>query len=509
MSSASRSKRFLRAHVSLVGFVAAAAVTGAVLFPAAAGAFTRGFQVYNLSSHPISFFGWDGTNFDSAPAHGHILQPGLGYDDFEETYYFGRSTFGWGDYQILGDHLEQIGVFRAKMDIADVSTVAAGCQTSVGICTPEGDLNFGEHTITLLDDPGTAHEIPAGQSQAQHDTLALLCDNNNAAACSFAADTREKVDSPDHPVGNALINNTDEEQDTDVTISDTVGATDSVDVGLKVGGKILGIVEAEVEAKYSHEWTREHTFEQRVTVHCQGHHKCWITGTVPLFRDTGTFSLTLGNTLWSLRDVYVDSPDPSGQGAFSVNEQALTEQEQASLPQAVIQTGTNGNDTLAGTNADDVINAKAGDDAVSGGPGNDNASGGPGTDVLAGGPGTDRISGGPGNDSISDGAGRNASKGTAAFDRGVGRATLRAGSGGDGRVGGRGRDRLLGGDGDDRIVDGVGPAVIDAGKGNNRIDVRGHQGRDVITCTGSKRNFVLAKRGDSVAPSCRGTVRFA
>jgi hypothetical protein len=26
---------------------------------------------------------------------------------------------------------------------------------------------------------------------------------------------------------------------------------------------------------------------------------------------------------------------------------------------------------------------------------------------------------------------------------------------------------------------------------------------------GSKRNVVLAKRGDSVAPSCRGTMRFA
>lgn len=438
MSSASRSKKLLRAPLSIAGFVAAtdtggpdrrwrrvralmlaglvpAALAGAVLFPPAASAATRGFHVYNVSGHPIKFdhiccIG-NGATFDSTPAAGAVQQPGFGYDDFEETYYFLSDTQATAVYQILGDDGAQIGTFNATMAVGATGNVGAGCSTDVGTCTPNGDPanNVGQYTFTLLDAPGTVHDIPAGQGQAQRAVLNQLCVNGNAATCTFTATKEDKIDSPDHPVGRALINNTDEEQDTDVTISDTVGATDSVDVGLKVGGKILGVVEVEVSAKYSHEWTREHTFEQRVTVHCRAHYRCWITGTAPMLRDTGEFSLTLANTTWRLHDVYIDSPDPTGQGAYSVNDEPLTAGERASLPASVIQTGTDGNDNLAGTDADDrmyaqsgndTTHAMAGDDTVSGGAGNDRIFGGPGNDTVSGGPGKDTLNGGPGDDSV-------------------------------------------------------------------------------------------------------------
>jgi Ca2+-binding RTX toxin-like protein len=439
MTSASRSKKLLRGPLSIVGFVAAAALAGAVLFPAAAGAYSRGFQVYNLGGHAIKYAGIssteNGATFDSTPAAGAVLQPGVGYHDFEETYYFGSTTQGTATYQILGDDETPIGTFKPTMQIVSINTNGASCETTLGACTPlpdNGRPHWPASTVTLLDAPGTVHDIPAGQGQAQHDLLAQLCNNNNSASCTFTATREEQIDSPDHQLGHALINNTDEEQDTTVTVEDTVGSKDSVDVGLTAGGKIKGLVEVEVSLKYGHEWTNEHTFSQDVHVHCAAHHKCWIIATAPMLRDTGDFTLTLGNTTWRLHDVYVDSPNPKGNGAYSVNDQALTGQEQANLPQAVIQTGTDGNDNIAGTDADDLISANGGNDMVSGGPGNDRISGGPGRDRISGGPGRDAIFGGPGNDRLSGGPGR------------------------DPIFGGPGNDRLSGGPGRDRIFGGPG-----------------------------------------------------
>lgn len=66
-------------------------------------------------------------------------------------------------------------------------------------------------------------------------------------------------------------------------------------------------------------WTGEHTFIQEVTVHCRAGHRCWIMATAPLLRSTGDFTLKLANTTWHLRDVYFDTPDPNGPGAYKVN----------------------------------------------------------------------------------------------------------------------------------------------------------------------------------------------
>jgi Ca2+-binding RTX toxin-like protein len=259
------------------------------------------------------------------------------------------------------------------------------------------------------------HDIPAGQGQVQAATLKQLCNDTNQASCNFTPTKREPASSGDHPVGNGLKNNTDEEQETKVTISDTVGSKDSVEIGVDVGAKIFKVVEVSVSAKYGHEWTVEHTFEQDVTVHCPAHRYCWITGDDPMWRDWGDYVLTLGNTTWHLRNIYFDTPNPGGQGAYSVNDRPLTGQELARLPQAVIQTGTDGNDNITGTNVTDRINAKpgndtvsarAGDDVLSGGSGNDHVQGGPGDDTINGGTGSDSLAGGSGNDRINARDGR-------------------------------------------------------------------------------------------------------
>jgi hypothetical protein len=77
---------------------------------------------------------------------------------------------------------------------------------------------------------------------------------------------------------------------------------------------------AAISVKYEHEWTTEHKFEQDVDVTCGPHRRCWINATQPRVRYTGNYTLTMGNTSWTVRDVYFDQPNlfPSRQGEYTV-----------------------------------------------------------------------------------------------------------------------------------------------------------------------------------------------
>ena len=124
-----------------------------------------------------------------------------------------------------------------------------------GLCTPGNGFDRSGGTLTLYDQPGTVFDIPAGQGQAQAAALKQFCAADNAATCTFTANSEAKVDSPSHQVGDALSNPTDEDQDTRISTQDTVETSDSVGVALKVGAKIAGVVEVSVEAKYEHKST--------------------------------------------------------------------------------------------------------------------------------------------------------------------------------------------------------------------------------------------------------------
>jgi Ca2+-binding RTX toxin-like protein len=105
---------------------------------------------------------------------------------------------------------------------------------------------------------------------------------------------------------------------------------------------------------------------------------------------------------------------------------------------AIVQQGTDGNDTLHGyASADniaggagaDTIYGNAGDDTLDGGAGNDTLYGGEGADLLQGGEGSDYLYGGAGNDVLEGGAGNDSLNGEAGndtyrFERGWGQDTV-------------------------------------------------------------------------------------
>jgi hypothetical protein len=319
------SKRLRFSRLStLVSAITAVVLAGSVAFPTAAQAnVTQGFHVYDLSPFPLKLIDVLGDSFEGSPPIGSILRPGVGYQNFELIYRFLASTGGTAFYARVANDGSTIpgSVFAAQMLVTSTNVPRSRCATTFTLysCAPGWpDWSNDDRTLTFQDKPGTVIDVPAGKGQEQAGVLKQFCAESNRATCTFTARKRERIYSTQQQVGQALVNETSETQDLSTKIEDTVGSSDSLGGELKVGGEIAKIVSIEVTARYEHQWTQQHTFGQEVSIHCPAHHKCWIEGTVPMFRDTGDFKVSLGNTTWQVRSVYFDSPNPSEKGAFRV-----------------------------------------------------------------------------------------------------------------------------------------------------------------------------------------------
>ena len=51
--------------------------------------------------------------------------------------------------------------------------------------------------------------------------------------------------------------------------------------------------------------------------------KVWLDDAPQMLRDTGNFTITLGNTTINVTDVYFDSPDPDGNGNWTLMSQSI------------------------------------------------------------------------------------------------------------------------------------------------------------------------------------------
>ena len=160
-------------------------------------------------------------------------------------------------------------------------------------------------------------------------------------------------------------------------------------------------------------------------------------------------------------------------------------------------TGTAGNDELHGLSGADQLIGGGGNDALFGGAGDDILDGGDGNDVIDGEFGNDVLSGGAGNDRLSDDLGGNdflfgndgddalrvidLARGyvgrTLTLDGGAGNDVIRA----DFRYNIESVLTLNGGDGDDVIsADGGGQVRIDAGSGNDLVEINVVAGYDAL-----------------------------
>jgi hypothetical protein len=118
--------------------------------------------------------------------------------------------------------------------------------------------------------------------------------------------------SDERPAGAAVTNPYDGlEMETTIHAADTV--VESTTLGGEITAGIETMVKLEVTAKYEDEWTSEHEFSQDITVKIPSHKEIWFTHKAPVIRDTGDFTVTLGNTTWHLTGVTFETPDTTTQ----------------------------------------------------------------------------------------------------------------------------------------------------------------------------------------------------
>jgi hypothetical protein len=319
-----------------LGALALAGGAAAVMAPAAAAStppaahggpaatqskvgFSRGFHIYNYSSQPITLQNITGSgNFEGRPADGSVLPPGSSQDIEVQVKFLDRQT----------DHADYVwpngDFFDIEMDVDGAGTPSVGtCFVPAGgACTTDGT------NVYVEDRSGTVKNLGPDQSQAQADVLKLCA--TGAASCTFTPTAEDHILSDDHVVGEAGINPKDYDMTMSIDASDEVGESDSVGVSLTAGYD--NTVVATVTAEYHHEWTHSHTFSESFEVKIPPHSKVWFTHQAPTIRDTGTFTVTLGNTTWNLTGVYFDHPDltPQAQlGAYTPREAPASQQELA------------------------------------------------------------------------------------------------------------------------------------------------------------------------------------
>jgi hypothetical protein len=105
--------------------------------------------------------------------------------------------------------------------------------------------------------------------------------------------------------------------------------SNSIGVSVTAGTSLFDIVTVELSAEYGHEWSQSQEFTHSVDVEVPPGWEVWLTDSTPMIRDTGDFTIKLGNTTWHLRNVYFDSPNPDGNGKwrlYSKNNNGLQQQ---------------------------------------------------------------------------------------------------------------------------------------------------------------------------------------
>lgn len=292
---------------------------------------TMGFEVYNATHQPLTLVGYradsgispDNIQNLARPAPGTVIQPGESLH-FETTFFVFKDNYVFPTFE-GGDGTQYLVSLRVTSVYA---TAQAKCSASgTAACTPAAyyDANPYKNStnVVLLDAPGTVIEIPASRGQAQSQILNKLCfDGSLAASCRFESSRQVKTFGVEHEIV-SVANETSQEQSFDQRISDTVAQTDSLSVTGKAAVKIADIVNAEINTTYGHTWSSTHVFETTLHVKVPANTRATIYGQQPVNRVYGDFTLQMGNTKFITRDVYFDSPDPSGNGRYRISNGAV------------------------------------------------------------------------------------------------------------------------------------------------------------------------------------------
>lgn len=458
----------------LFTLVVVSAMALLLLAAGSASARTRGFTIYNLTSANMKLTGVEtfSTNpgepvFEQGspkPQKGTTLEPGQSiHVEIENPF----TTTARATLVYEGDG----STFRVQLDNffktrCFSSGAGRGCQID----------GKGESQIELLDPAGSKVILKDGDLQHEKSILEGLCSEANH--CEFEPTERdENAFSVSRIVGAAVANCNETAADTTIGVKTKEGISNSVGIDAETNVSVFGLFKSKVTIKYKFEISSEKEFSQDVKVPIEPDHIAWVDFSAPVIRDTGVWTLSAGNTSWTLEGVYFDSPDTkSGRGAkYVVDGEEMTEAVRGKECH-----GKKSSDGLVRVPVDNIVAKRIGTQ---------------GANLIAGGPEANLIHGRGGNDILSGGGGPD---------------DIFGGSGGDVIEGGPGADILNGGGGGDKIIDLSGPTTVNTGTDKagsvDMVDVADGKNDDTVSCL-SSRSLVYADPGDRVSAKCGEVIR--
>ncbi len=291
--------------------------------------YSRGFLVYNLTSTPMTLKSVTGDgNFEGRPDVGSVLQPGQ-HADFEVQY----RAFSVQNDDIT--YSNGSSALDARLTVDGLNDAGRPTSTCSRVSGPDDCASDGGTTIRITEPAGTVINIDGSQAQSQAAALKQFCAQNSDASCTFTPTGETNVDRPKHVLATETNNGT-RDATLSVTKTDDVSSTNSVDLSASVGGNIAGLVDVQITAAYGHTWSQGHSFATGVSNIVPAGYYGQITAIAPMIRDTGNFTITVGNTTINLLGVYFDSPNRDGAEHFGYDEHPLSQAQKDSLPKTAI-----------------------------------------------------------------------------------------------------------------------------------------------------------------------------
>jgi hypothetical protein len=267
------------------------------------------FSVVNLSSHPVRYQGLSLNDSadaqDGQPPVGSLLLPGATDNWGVNVGGEAQAEFGEGNNTYSAHFVNPYGQIRSS------------CKASSGTCDTGGITNTP--IVYLKDQPGTVITLDAQQLQEQSwaKNLDSLC-SSGRANCHLDLTKEEKTSIPATTGKSPYTNQSNTDETQIFSISKTVSTSTSLSGGVTLSAGIDKLFSEQVSASYGRTVLDSHTFTQSVTADCAPWTVTDMTAAIPVVRDYGNLTVTVGNSTIHADGVHMDSPDPSVQDRYIV-----------------------------------------------------------------------------------------------------------------------------------------------------------------------------------------------
>lgn len=271
---------------------------------------TRRFTMQNLSGYTLRLANYSSDAIkdnNELPKAGTLIEPGHDLP-MEATYYFLADNRFMVTVEVLNDKGSVIGHMTVRFKLDGFSNPTTDSPTQVGPVVVDTD-GYG---ITFTNRDVSTTTIDSDQPELQNEILNNYCREGSKISCTFDLKSKdENAFGQKHPVGQVIENGTNKDGDLTVSMKDAVATTNAFSISSTIKENVLDIVDVSLTATAQHSVVRTHEYTVTTKLIAEAHTRTWVEASEPVIRYTGDFTITAGNSTWILKNVAIDTPDPS------------------------------------------------------------------------------------------------------------------------------------------------------------------------------------------------------